>query len=121
MLEELILLLLATPSFIKLHAVSSVVSGYQPVTELNRSLYVEQTMVFAFFCQSVNSTPCRLLYTAVFGDDMQVAVSEVHVHACLLSDSMCIDVFLLTITQNIPVDQLRETRKDQLMQVRVNE
>ena len=34
-------------------------------------------MVYAFFCQSVASTPCRLLYSAVYGDDMQTAVSEV--------------------------------------------
>lgn len=34
-------------------------------------------MVYAFLCQSVASTPCRLLYSAVYGDDMQNAVSEV--------------------------------------------
>lgn len=52
----------------------------EPVPELEPLFIRWKTMVFAFFCQSVNSTPCRLLYTAVFGDDMQVAVSEVHGH-----------------------------------------
>ena len=45
-------------------------------------------MVYAFFCQSVASTPCRLLYSAVYGDDMQTAVSEVsHVITVLVAVS----------------------------------
>ena len=37
-------------------------------------------MVFGFLCHSVGS-PCRMLYSAVFGDDLQLAVNEV----CLIS------------------------------------
>ena len=33
-------------------------------------------MVFAFICHSVGS-PCRVLYSAVFGDDLQLAANEV--------------------------------------------
>ena len=33
-------------------------------------------MVFAFLCHSVGS-PCRMLYSAVFGDDLQLAANEV--------------------------------------------
>ena len=34
-------------------------------------------MVFAFLCHSVAATPCRILYSAVFGDDLQLEAGEV--------------------------------------------
>ena len=76
-------------------------------------------MVFAFFCQSVSNTPCRLLFSSVYGDDMQVALSEVgHVQVLVgVSASPHLSLSFSHTTKNTPVDQLREARKDQLMQV----
>lgn len=34
-------------------------------------------MVFAFLCHSLLSTPCRILYSVVYGEDMQSAVKQV--------------------------------------------
>ena len=42
-------------------------------------------MVFAFLCHSIGS-PCRMLYSAVFGDDLQLATNEV----CLLVSTILI-------------------------------
>ena len=34
-------------------------------------------MVFAFLCHSIASTPCRVLYSVVYGEDMQSAAKQV--------------------------------------------
>ncbi|XP_003384843.1 PREDICTED: AP-5 complex subunit sigma-1-like [Amphimedon queenslandica] len=51
-------------------------------------------MVFAFLCHSIAATPVRLLYSAVYGEDMQTALKE-----------------------NVPVEDFRMTRKEQLLQI----
>ena len=72
-------------------------------------------MVFAFLCHSVSGTPCRILYSAVYGDDMQNALNQV------ISASRSI-IMIFTIApptysfQGTPAENLREIRKEQLMQ-----
>ena len=36
-------------------------------------------MVFAFLCHSIGGTPCRILYSAVFGDDLNTETNQVSV------------------------------------------
>lgn len=70
-------------------------------------------MVFAFLCHSLASTPVRLLYSTVYGEDMQTALSEVSKKEWAYSKVKAILLF-----QNVPVESLREVRKEQLLQVR---
>ena len=70
-------------------------------------------MVFGFVCHSLSGTPCRVLYSAIFGDDLHPRNSQV----AILPPSLLFSPLSSPLRQVTNLDSLRKSRKEQIMKV----